>query len=94
MEYYTYILQSEKDHRFYKGQTQNLKKRLEYHNSGKAKYTKNYCPWKLFAYKVCDSRSEAVKMERMLKNLHSKEKLMYFLNRHNFTFVNERGISY
>ncbi len=64
MDYFAYILQSEKDGRFYKGQTQNLQKRLEYHNKGRSKYTKNFLPWKLYAYKVCDSRSEAIKFEK------------------------------
>ncbi len=88
MDYFAYILQSEKDERFYKGQTQNLQKRLEYHNKGRSKYTKNFLPWKLYAYKVCDSRSEAIKFEKMSKNIHSTEKLIAFIKRHNFIIVN------
>ena len=84
MGYFVYILQSQKDSRFYYGQTQNLEKRLLRHNQGKSSYTKKYLPWKLFAYKPCDSRSEAMKYEKMLKNLHSENKMREFINRHQF----------
>ncbi|MCD4683955.1 MAG: GIY-YIG nuclease family protein [Bacteroidales bacterium] len=84
MLYFVYILKSEQDKRFYYGQTQDLDKRVEEHNSGKSSYTNKYIPWKLFAYKSFDSRSEAMKYERMLKNLHSKEKVLAFIFRHNF----------
>ena len=87
MEYYTYVIQSIKDDRFYYGQTKNLYQRVEDHNLGKSKYTKNYLPWKMFAYKSCCSRAEAMKYERMLKNLHSSEKVLAFLLRHNFIIV-------
>ncbi len=84
MPYFVYILKSEIDNRFYYGQTQDLDKRVEEHNSGKSSYTKKYVLWKLFAHKSFDSRSEAIKYEKMLKNLHSKEKVLAFVLRHNF----------
>jgi putative endonuclease len=42
-----YVLQSEKDHKFYFGYTGDVKKRLEEHNSGKVSTTKNRRPLKL-----------------------------------------------
>jgi len=42
MDYYVYILQSRKDLRFYKGQTNNLQKRFHEHNQGKSNYTRKY----------------------------------------------------
>ncbi|MCD4680631.1 MAG: GIY-YIG nuclease family protein [Bacteroidales bacterium] len=89
MEYYTYIIKSYKDGRFYFGQTKNLDQRLNDHNKGKSKYTKPYIPWKIYAYKVFSTRAEAMKFERMLKNLHSHEKAMGFIANHNFNIVNE-----
>ena len=45
--YYTYILESEKDKRFYTGYTSDLKKRITEHNSKKVKSTKDRQPLKL-----------------------------------------------
>jgi len=59
MDYYVYILQSQKDLRFYKGQTNNLQKRFHEHNQGKSNYTRKYVPWELFAHKVCDTLTDA-----------------------------------
>ena len=47
MEYFVYILESEKDGRLYKGQTVDINTRVKEHNSGKTKSTKGYKPWKL-----------------------------------------------
>jgi len=82
-----YILISEKDGRYYFGQTQNLNKRLEDHNLGKSTYTKSFIPWKLFAYKKCVSRAEAMKYEKMLKNTHHTERMLKFTESHNFTIA-------
>ena len=84
MPFYTYILRSEQDNRFYFGQTQDLLKRLEYHNGGKSRYTKIYMPWQLIAYKLLDSRTEAIKYEKMLKNLHGQLKVINFIKNHDF----------
>lgn len=45
MEYVVYILYSQKTDRYYVGQTQNLGKRLERHNSGRNKSKKPGIPW-------------------------------------------------
>ena len=84
MTYYVYILQSEKDDGFYIGQTQDLNLRLAMHNSGRSKYTRAKGPWKLYASRELGNRSEAVKMERKLKNLGSKDRIMHFLQSNNF----------
>ena len=85
MNYFVYILHSLSDGRFYYGQTNNIEKRLADHNAGKSKYTRKYLPWKLFALKECSSRAEAMKVERMLKNLHHQERVAAFVIRHEFT---------
>ncbi len=87
MKYFCYILLSEKDHRFYFGQTNNLEQRLLQHNSGKSTYTKKFIPWKLIAYKQTDTRKEAMKLERMLKNLKGHSKIPKFIERHDFILV-------
>jgi len=84
MQYFVYILKSDLDGRFYYGQTQDLTKRLEYHNKGYSGYTKKFRPWILFASKEVESRSEAIKLERKLKNLHSTKRLYQFIKTQHF----------
>lgn len=45
--YYTYVLKSNKDGKFYTGYTKNLKLRLEQHDAGLVNSTKNRRPLKL-----------------------------------------------
>lgn len=87
MDYFVYILQSERDGRFYYGQTQKLQKRIDTHNQGKSSYTKNFIPWELFASKTCASRAEAMSLERKLKNTHDVERMLKFIVKNDFTVV-------
>ena len=73
MKYYVYVLKSLKNNDLYIGSTASIKKRIWLHNQGKVKSTKGYKPWKLLEYQKLSSRSEAVKMERFLKNHQHKE---------------------
>ena len=70
MSYFVYLIVSnlKKNKKIsYVGYTNNLKKRLELHNSGKgAKFTRGK-KWKLVYYKKYDSRSTAMKKEYILK---------------------------
>jgi len=81
MIFYVYILQSEKDGSFYIGQSSNLNDRLIRHNSGTEKYTSKKMPWKLFWSIELPSRSEAMALERKLKNLKSRQRIVEFVNR-------------
>lgn len=67
MSYYTYILLSSKSHIFYFGSTNNLKKRLELHNSGKVPSTKPHIPWRLVWYCAFTTEKEARDFELYLK---------------------------
>lgn len=87
MEYYTYILQSATTKRIYYGQTNDIQKRLNEYNAGKSRYTKPYTPWELVAYKSFSERKEAMKFEKMLKNLHSRERVRKFIDYHQFTIL-------
>ncbi|MBL7890991.1 MAG: GIY-YIG nuclease family protein [Bacteroidia bacterium] len=82
MVYFVYILRSLKNGSFYKGQTNNLQKRLTEHNSGKEKSTARYAPWELAWACSKTYRSEAVILERKLKNITSKSKIEDFIMRH------------
>ena len=69
MSYYVYLLQSidSKKNKTYVGYTNNLKKRINLHNSSKgAKFTRGK-KWKLIYYELYHTRSEAMKNEYKLK---------------------------
>jgi putative endonuclease len=78
--YYTYILKSEVDGRYYIGQTQNLCDRLKKHNKGYSKYTKRFGPWVLFWAISFESRREAFKLEQKLKKKKSRTLVEKFMN--------------
>jgi putative endonuclease len=70
---YVYILQSEKDGSYYIGHTADLEERIQRHNHGKSSYTKARVPWKLIYQEVFATRSEAMKREREIKRMKSRE---------------------
>ena len=76
--YYTYILQSEKDKKFYTGYTQDLKLRFELHQKGRVDSTKNRRPFVLVYYEACISQGDALHREKYLKTYHGK---MFLKNR-------------
>ena len=79
--YYVYVLQSEKDGKFYVGfYTKDLKLRVEQHNSGKVKSTKDRRPLVLIYYEACLKQEDAIKREKYLKTYHGK---MFLRNRLN-----------
>ncbi len=66
--YYVYVLYSKKYRRFYIGLTNNLKRRIEEHNSEENKgWTEKFRPWILAYYEAYLTASEARKREISLK---------------------------
>jgi putative endonuclease len=68
MEYFVYILQSLKDHKYYIGSTSNVEARLEFHNSGKQRSTRHRTPFILVYKEICFSKEEALKREKQIKS--------------------------
>ena len=64
-----YILKSKVEEIYYVGSTENVLKRIEVHNSSKARWTKRYQPWELEYTEDYETRGEAVKREKFLKSL-------------------------
>jgi putative endonuclease len=82
---YTYVLQSEKDKKWYTGCSSDLKQRLKEHNSGKVFATKNRGPFKIMYYEACHNEKDAFARERYLKSGQGKR---YLKNRlKNFLFI-------
>ncbi|MFH1384776.1 MAG: GIY-YIG nuclease family protein [Candidatus Omnitrophota bacterium] len=65
--YYTYVLRSEKDNRFYTGFTSDLRKRFRQHNEGSIVATKKRKPFVLIYYEACLHKEDAVMREKYLK---------------------------
>ncbi|WP_414684717.1 GIY-YIG nuclease family protein [Mucilaginibacter sp.] len=77
--FYTHILQSEKSGRYYIGHSADLEARLQRHNTGKVKATKNKGPWVLKHYEQYDTKGEANSPELYIKSMKSRvymEKLL------------------
>ncbi|MFH1890487.1 MAG: GIY-YIG nuclease family protein [Candidatus Kuenenbacteria bacterium] len=68
---HVYILQSDKDNKYYIGSTTNLTARLERHFTGRSKATKHRLPLRLVYSKEFETKSEAIKFEYYLKSLKS-----------------------
>lgn len=71
---YTYIIQCS-DGTFYTGWTNDIKRRMEEHNSGRgAKYTRPRLPVDLVYYETFPSKQEAMKREYAIKQMTRKKK--------------------
>ena len=79
MEYWVYILQSEKHGSFYIGHTADLDERIQRHNRGRSPYTKAKLPWKLIYQEEFRSRSEAMRREREIKEKKSRAYIDYLV---------------
>ena len=83
---YIYILKCV-DSTFYTGITQDIQVRLQQHNKKKVSYTRRRLPVQIIHIEHRDTRSEAAKHERKIKNLGAKKYLI-----RNFANVNKNLI--
>ena len=70
--YCTYVMQSEKDGRFYTGFTKDLKLRFEQHEKGLVESTRDRRPLRLVYYEACLHQGDATKREKYFKTYHGK----------------------
>jgi putative endonuclease len=75
--FYVYILQSQLNNSFYKGSTNDILRRVKEHNDGTVPSTIRYLPWDLVWYTEKKFRSEALNLERKLKNLSVKRTIEF-----------------
>ncbi|MBQ2776903.1 MAG: GIY-YIG nuclease family protein [Peptococcaceae bacterium] len=74
-EYFTYMVLCS-DNTLYTGYTDNLKRRMEMHNSGKgAKYTKARLPVELVYWEKHTTKRKAMQQEYAIKQLTRAQKL-------------------
>lgn len=79
--WYTYLLQSHKDKRWYTGCTVDLRKRFKEHNTGLSLSTKGRGPFELIYYEACLNKNDAFARERYLKSGMGKKYLRNRLKR-------------
>ena len=79
--YYTYVLYSLRDGRWYTGATSNLRERAPYpcgtgrvreHETGRVRSTRHRRPFQLVYYEACLSEMDARRRERYLKTGRGK----------------------
>jgi len=67
MYWYTYVLESKIDKKFYIGITHNVKYRIKRHNKGEVLSTKNRKPFNLVYCEICLNQRDAIKREKYFK---------------------------
>jgi putative endonuclease len=71
--YFTYILYSPNNKRYYVGHCEDMVARLQRHNSKMVPSTKNYVPWELVYAETFATRSEANQRELYIKKQKSRK---------------------
>ena len=61
--YFLYLINGD----IYKGLTEDIKRRVMEHNTGKVESTRNYRPVKLIGFEAYELKSDALRRERFLK---------------------------
>lgn len=67
-----YVLKNNEG-KLYKGVTEDLEKRVSYHNQGLSKWTRNRGPWNLVYTENYEIKAEALKREIFLKSGKGRE---------------------
>ena len=68
MPHYVYILQSEKDKKYYIGETADVTARLLFHNAGMQRSTRHRIPFILILVEQFETREQALKREKQIKS--------------------------
>ncbi len=74
--FYTYVLESQKDHNLYIGWTDDLVHRVKYHNAGHVISTKDRVPLNLVYYEACLSKDKAIEREKQLKTGYGRKYIL------------------
>lgn len=77
--HYVYVLHNSSKNFIYIGYTEDLVKRVEFHNSGNVKSTRSYLPLKLIFYEAYIAKSDAKRREKYLKTNRGKTTLTTML---------------
>ena len=89
--FFVYILESQKNGKFYIGQTNNLELRIKRHNMGRVLSTKSGVPWQLIFQNEYQTRKEAINIERKLKGLKKRDLIIEFASKNKFRGIAQSG---
>ncbi|MCX5749594.1 MAG: GIY-YIG nuclease family protein [Candidatus Saganbacteria bacterium] len=78
-QHHVYVLQSEKDNKFYIGYTIDLARRLKQHNDGEVVSTKPRRPLELIFYEAYLNQKDALRREDYFKTTAGKRALKIML---------------
>lgn len=87
MKGYVYILQSQKNNTYYIGSTNDIKQRIQQHNSGNVKSTKYKRPYKLIFCQQFLNIDIAKKIERKIKNWKRKDYIEKIIKNQKITIL-------
>ncbi len=94
--FYVYVLHSEKDNKFYTGFTNNIRRRIEEHQTGKVESTKNRRPLKLIYYEAYLEKSDAQNREIFLKSgsgkNYIKKQLKVYFKKNGLIYNHNKGM--
>ncbi|MFH1423640.1 MAG: GIY-YIG nuclease family protein [Candidatus Nealsonbacteria bacterium] len=76
---YVYVLRNKAKDFIYIGYSEDLRQRVQEHNSGKSKSTKHYNPLELIHYEAYKNSKDAKRREEYLKTSRGKTTLMTML---------------
>ena len=85
MKYVVYILESQSSGRLYIGYTNDLGRRFKEHNSNQTKSTRSKGPWTLLYAKEGLEKTEAMELERRLKNWKNRKRVLSWIEREKAT---------
>jgi len=77
--WYVYVLRSAKDHDFYIGSTNDLKRRMQQHQRGENTSTAKRLPLKLLYFEGHRSKEDALRREKYFKTTKGKVTLRQIL---------------
>ena len=73
MSYFVYVLQSQKDNKYYIGSSADVIKRLKFHNAGLQRSTRTRIPFILIYQEEFKTKQEALRREKYMKSLKGGE---------------------
>ena len=78
--YYVYLIKSTDNNNVYKGFTNDINRRLKEHLAGNVRSTKYMLPLDLIHVEICNTRSEARKLELFFKSGYGREVIEEIIN--------------
>ena len=73
MSHFVYILKSLSAAKHCVGSSENPNRRLEFHNTIEKGFTSRYRPWEIIFTQEFESKSEALRIEKKIKNWKSRK---------------------